>query len=249
MRSPGSIFFFFASTFNQHNDFFYSSCCISTDSIMSPAAVDCIMKARPPESQRWDKVTGSMWLVRDFKSPRVPTPRLSWISIGAASLLKALAYRRRWFKLISSEKKGIHLVCPWTPGAPSVQTAIKCSFVIWIEASLPAGASLLGPKQKCTIFMALCLAAIRKTAHLHFNSFPLLLQWLKNQLGRLTRPHLQFISITQQSSWGYQHPPPTPLPTPLLMWPYWVWRTQVKARRCHVAAHSAAAARHKLRGC
>lgn len=44
--------------------------------------------------------------------------------------------------------------------------------------------------------------------HLCFNSFlPSLpsaaAQRLRNQLRRLTRPHLEFISITQQSSWGW----------------------------------------------
>lgn len=129
---------------------------------------------------------------------------------GTASLLKVLAYRRRWFKLVAWEekkKKGIHPVCPWTPGAPSVQTAIKCSFVIWIESSLHTGARLLGPKQKCVFFYVLCFAAIRKMARLRFNSFLLLQQWFKNQLRRLTRPHLQFISVIQHSSesWEMSH--------------------------------------------
>lgn len=144
-------------------------------------------------------------------------------------------------------------MCPWTPGAPLVQTTIKCSFVIWIESSLPTGARLLGPKQKCAIFMALCFDAIRKMARLRFNSFLLLLQWLKNQIRRRTRPHLS--SVTQQSSWGYQDffSPSSCAPLALIGSALhgaftWVWRTQVKVEWCHAVAHLAAATRHKLRG-
>lgn len=127
---------------------------------------------------------------------------------GTASLLKVLAYRRRWFKLVAWEEKkkkrnppGVSLNTGGPLGANRHKVLI--CHLDWVFA--PHWSSLVGTKTKMRVFfMALCFAAIRKMARLRFNSFLLLQQWFKNQLRRLTRPHLQFISVIQHSSESWE---------------------------------------------
>lgn len=102
--SPSSTISLSPSSFNRHNEVFYCSCCISTDSIMSPAGVDSVMKGAL-NHKCGDKVTG----IRDSRqilnpnvflgAPELNIKRPRLARVGARRCLACVSLSRRCITL------------------------------------------------------------------------------------------------------------------------------------------------------